>query len=58
VQRYTDSPRAPTALYRLGLMAEQEGDIDQARVYYERVVTGYPRSDAAELARAKLNRNR
>lgn len=58
VQRYRNSPRAPTALYRLGLIAERAGDIDKARVYYERVVTGYPRSDAAELARAKLNRNR
>jgi tol-pal system protein YbgF len=58
VQRYRNSPRAPTALYRLGLIAEREGDLDKARGYYERVVTGYPRSDAAELARAKLNRNR
>lgn len=58
VQKYSDSPRAPTALYRIGLIAEGAGDMERARVYYERVVTGYPRSDAAELARAKLNRNR
>ena len=53
-----ESARAPTALYRLGLSAEQNGDLEGARVYYERVVSGYPRSDAAELAREKLNRNR
>jgi tol-pal system protein YbgF len=58
VQDYGESPRAPTALYRLGLIAEQKGDLDRARVYYERVVTGYPQSDAAELARAKLNPGR
>lgn len=58
VETYSESPRAPTALYRLGLIAEQRGDLEQARVYYERVVTGYPQSDAAELARAKLNPNR
>jgi tol-pal system protein YbgF len=55
---HSESARAPTALYRLGLIAERKGDMESARVYYERVVTGYPRSDAAELARAKLNRNR
>jgi len=58
VEDHGESARAPTALYRLGLIAEQEGDLEAARVYYERVVSGYPRSDAAELAREKLNRNR
>jgi len=55
VQHYPNSPRAPTALYRLGLIAEQNGDLEAARVYYTRVVSGYPQSDAAELARSKLN---
>ncbi len=58
VEDHGESARAPTALYRLGLIAEQNGDLEGARVYYERVVSGYPRSDAAELAREKLNRNR
>lgn len=55
VQKYPNSPRAPTALYRLGLLAEQRGDMEAARVYYTRVVSGYPQSDAAVLARTKLN---
>ena len=54
-ENYPNSPRAPTALYRLGLLAEQNGDMEAARVYYTRVVSGYPQSDAAELARTKLN---
>ena len=58
VADHGESARAPTALYRLGLIAEQQGDLEGALVYYERVVNGYPRSDAAELAREKLNRNR
>lgn len=58
VQKYPNSRRAPTALYRLGTLAEQRGDMEAARVYYERVVSGYPRSDEAELARAKLNPGR
>jgi tol-pal system protein YbgF len=55
VQSYPNSPRAPTALYRLGLLAEQNGDMEAAQVYYTRVVSGYPQSDAAVLARTKLN---
>lgn len=51
---HPDSPRAPAALYKLGLLAEQRGDTRGARVYYQRVVAGYPRSEEAQLARTKL----
>lgn len=56
VKTHPNSPRAPTALYRLGLHAEQRGDKAAARTYYSRVVAGYPRSDEANLARDKLQR--
>ena len=54
VKRYPNSPRAPSALYKLGLLAEQRGDKAGARTYYARVLAGYPRSDEANLARDKL----
>ncbi len=54
VQRFPDSRRAPTALYRLGLISERKGDRRAAEVYYSRVIAGYPRSEEAQLARAKL----
>jgi tol-pal system protein YbgF len=53
---YPNSTRAPAALYKLGLLAEQRGDRATARTYYSRVVVGYPRSDEANLARDKLQR--
>jgi tol-pal system protein YbgF len=56
VKNYPNSPRAPAALYKLGLLAEQRGDKPAARTYYARVVAGYPRSDEANLARDKLQR--
>ncbi len=56
VKTYANSPRAPTALYRLGLLAEQKGDRAAARTFYARVVAGYPRSAEANLARDKLQR--
>ncbi len=56
VKTYPNSSRAPSALYKLGLLAEQRGDKAAARTYYARVVAGYPRSDEANLARDKLQR--
>jgi tol-pal system protein YbgF len=55
VRDHTTSPRVPGALYKLGLLAERRGDRDAARVYYQRVLADYPRSEEAALAREKLN---
>lgn len=55
VRDHATSPRAPGALYKLGLIAERGGDRDAARVYYQRVLADYPRSEEAVLAREKLN---
>jgi tol-pal system protein YbgF len=55
VRRHADSPRAPTALYKLGLLAERRGDLEAARVYFSRVIAAYPRSEEAQLARTRLN---
>lgn len=54
VEQFPDSRRAPTALYRIGLLAERAGDRRAAEVYYSRVIAGYPRSEEARLARSKL----
>ena len=51
---HPDSRRAPTAVYRLGLLAERRGDQRAAEVYYSRVIAGWPRSEEAQLARTKL----
>jgi tol-pal system protein YbgF len=55
VRDFPTSPRAPGALYKLGLLAERRGDRAAARVYYQRVLSDYPRSEEAALAREKLN---
>ena len=56
VKAYPNSARAPSALYKLGLLAESRSEKATARTYYQRVVAGYPRSDEANLARDKLQR--
>jgi tol-pal system protein YbgF len=56
VKTYANSSRAPSALYKLGLLAEQRGDKPTARTFYNRVISGYPRSPEADLARQNQQR--
>jgi tol-pal system protein YbgF len=58
VKTFPKSPRAPSALYKLGLLAEQRGDKAAARRYYARVIAGYARSPEADLARQNQQRLR
>ncbi len=52
---HPDSPRAPSALYKLGSMALSAGKTEEARRYFQRVVAGYADSDEAELAQVRLD---
>jgi tol-pal system protein YbgF len=54
VDKYPKSPRAGSALYNLGLLAERRKDTAKARDAYQRVVQQYPQSDEAALARDRL----
>jgi tol-pal system protein YbgF len=58
VKTYPNSPRAASALYKQGLLAEQRGDKVLARTLYTRVIAGYPRSPEADLARQNQQRLR
>jgi TolA-binding protein len=58
VKGYPNSSRAPSALYKLGRLAEQRGDRAAARQFYSRVIAGYPRSPEADLARQNQQRLR
>jgi tol-pal system protein YbgF len=54
VERHAASPRAASALYNLGLLAERRKDNARAREAYQRVAERYPQSDEAALARDRL----
>jgi TolA-binding protein len=58
IELFANSPSAPTALYRAGLLAKEQGDTDKARTYFSRVQSGYGRSDVARLAGEELRRLR
>lgn len=54
VARYSESPRAPTALYKRALLLQQRGNVAMARTALTELVRRYPRSDEAQLARDRL----
>ena len=54
VEKHPGSPRAASALYNLGLLAERRKDGAGARTAYQRVAEKYPQSDEAALARDRL----
>jgi TolA-binding protein len=58
IELFANSPQAPTALYRAGLLAKEEGKTSKARTYFSRVQSGYARSDEAKLAGEELRRLR
>jgi len=54
VARFRASPRASSALYRLGRLEEARRNNAAARTYYDRLIRDYPASDDADLARERL----
>ncbi len=56
VAQYPAAAVAPTALYKIGLIAEDRNDLPAARAAYQRVIREYPRADdVVGLATARLN---
>ncbi len=56
MELYPNSRRAPTALYKSGLIELRRGNTDDARMFFQRVVQGYPDSDEFDLAERELSR--
>jgi tol-pal system protein YbgF len=54
IEQYPNAAKAPTALYRAGLLEVQRGNRAQARTLFNQVVRAYPRSTEAVSAREQL----
>ncbi|HVF40650.1 MAG TPA: tol-pal system protein YbgF [Gemmatimonadaceae bacterium] len=54
VSKHGESPRAPTALYKRGVMQQTAGRAAAARRHFNELIRRYPSSDEAELARERL----
>jgi len=53
-REHAQSPRSASALYHIGLIQERANRSREAREAYQRVVSSYPNSDEAALARDRL----
>lgn len=54
VNQFSDSSKVPSALYKIGLIKAAHNHSDNAKATWQRVVDQYPNSDAAGLAKKKL----
>jgi TolA-binding protein len=53
-EKHRTSSRAPTSLYKTGLLLERRRDRTGAREAYQKIIQQYPRSNEVELARGRL----
>lgn len=58
LELYANSRRAPTALYKGGLVEADRGNTERACDFFRRTEAGYPNSDEARLAREQTRRLR
>lgn len=54
-ERFQDSSKRAEALLKLGVIEQRQGNAQQARQYYNAVISEYPNSSAKRLAESKLN---
>ena len=55
VKRFSASPKVADSLYKIGLIRASSGHNDNAQATFERVVSQYPDSDAADQAKSRLS---
>jgi tol-pal system protein YbgF len=54
VNNHPTSPKRPDAMLKMGYTYQELGDLDQARMTLNNVITNYPASTAARLAQKRL----
>ena len=55
VNRFSASPKVADSLYKIGLIQASSGNDDNAQATFERVISQYPDSDAANQAKSQLS---
>ncbi|MEW6995694.1 tol-pal system protein YbgF [Colwelliaceae bacterium MEBiC 14330] len=54
VNQHKDSTKRPDALLKLAMVAQKQNDITKAKATYQQLLTEYPQSNAAKLAKPRL----
>lgn len=57
VDQFTDHPKRPDALYKLGVTLDRLGDVAGRTATFEQLISAYPKSSAAGLARNYQSRS-
>jgi len=55
VQQFKDSSKRPDALLKLAMVAQQQKNIDKAKQLYRQLLSEYPDSTSAQLAKPRLD---
>lgn len=58
LERFPASPKAPDALLKVGSVQLEQKQKDEARATWQKVIADYPGTNAANLARQRLEQNR
>ena len=56
IEKYPEGVKVPDALLRLGMLEQDQKNTTKAREYFTRVLSGYPKSTAAQSAQKKLDK--
>ncbi|MXG37189.1 tetratricopeptide repeat protein, partial [Escherichia coli] len=55
VKNYPKSPKAPDAMYKVGVIMQDKGDTAKAKAVYQQVVTKFPGTEGAKQAQKRLS---
>ncbi|MEA3464421.1 MAG: tetratricopeptide repeat protein, partial [Thermodesulfobacteriota bacterium] len=55
IQQHADHPKVPAALTKQGLAFYALGDVNNAQVILQKVITNYPETPEADKAQQRLN---
>ncbi len=55
VKNYPKSPKAPDAMYKVGVIMQDKGDTAKAKAVYQQVVAKFPGTDGAKQAQKRLS---
>jgi TolA-binding protein len=54
VKNYPKSPKAPDAMFKVGVIMQDKGDTAKAKAVYQQVIK-FPGTDGAKQAQKRLN---
>jgi tol-pal system protein YbgF len=55
VKNYPKSPKAPDAMFKVGVIMQDKGDTAKAKAVYQQVVTKFPGTEGAKQAQKRLS---